>query len=97
MFQALKNSMLLKVIGLVLLTLLLCIPLAEIGSLNRERGRSQQEAAQELASTYAGSQTVIGPLLVVPYVERWNETQRDAKGMVIGSVARSKELTHIVF
>ncbi|MGJ7494805.1 cell envelope integrity protein CreD [Variovorax sp. RT4R15] len=97
MFQALKNSMLLKVIGLVLLTLLLCIPLAEIGSLNRERGRSQQEAAQELASTYAGSQTVIGPLLVVPYVERWSETQRDSKGRVIGSVARSKELTHIVF
>jgi len=97
MFQALKNSILLKVIGLVLLTLLLCIPLAEIGALNRERGRSQQEAAQELASTYAGSQTVIGPLLVVPYVERWSETQRDAKGSVIGSVQRSKELTHIVF
>jgi inner membrane protein len=97
MFQALRNSMLLKVIGLMLLTLLLCIPLAEINSLNRERGRSQQEAAEELASTYTGSQTVIGPVLVVPYVERWSEIQRNAKGEVTGHVTRSKEQVHIVF
>ncbi len=97
MFQALRNSMLLKVIGLMLLTLLLCIPLAEISSLNRERGRSQQEAAEELASTFTGSQTVIGPVLVVPYVERWNEIQRNAKGEVTGHVLRGREQVHIVF
>ena len=97
MFQMLRHSMLLKVIGLVLLTLLLCIPLAEIGALNRERGHSQREAAAELATTYAGSQTVLGPVLVVPYVERWMETQRNAEGKVTGSVARGKEQVHLVF
>lgn len=95
--KALQGSMLVKVAGLLLLTLLLCIPLAEINAINRERGRSQQEAAAELAATYAGPQTVIGPLLLVPYVERWMEPLRDAKGKVIGQEARSKEMAHVVF
>ncbi len=97
MFQMLRNSMLAKVAGLVLLTLLMCIPLAEIDALNGERGLSQQQAAQELANTYAGRQTVVGPLIVVPYVERWTETRRNAEGKATGTVQRSKELAHVVF
>ncbi len=97
MFQTLRNSMLVKVGALVLLTLLLCIPLAEIASLIRERGNSRNEAAQELAQTYAGSQTLVGPLLVVPYTERWTEDERNDKGRVIGRAARSAERMHLVF
>ncbi|MFH0132898.1 cell envelope integrity protein CreD [Variovorax sp. VaC1] len=95
--KALQSSMLVKVAGLFFLLLLLCIPLAEIDSINRERGESQREAANELASTYAGRQTMVGPLLLVPYVERWNEPLRDAQGKVIGQEPRSKELAHVVF
>ena len=97
LLKSLQGSMLLKVVGLLLLTLLLCIPLARIDALNRERGESQREAANELAATYAGPQTVVGPLLLVPYVERWLEPLRDAKGTVIGQEARSKERAHVVF
>ena len=75
MLQTLRNSIVIKVLGLVVLTLLLCIPLDRIDALNRERGESQREAAAELARTYTGAQTVIGPVLAVPYVERWMETQ----------------------
>jgi len=97
LFQALRNSIVVKVLGLVVLTLLLCIPLERIDSLNRERGESQREAAAELASTYTGAQTVIGPVLAVPYVERWMETQRNSKGQVVGTVQRSEEGLHLVF
>ena len=97
MLQALRHSVLVKVFGLIALTVILCFPLAEIDSLNRERGRSQQEAAQELAQTYAGAQTVVGPLLVVPYVERWMEPLRDAKGTLIGQEARSRRAAQIVY
>ncbi|MDM0008618.1 cell envelope integrity protein CreD [Variovorax sp. J22G73] len=97
LFRALQSSMLVKVAGLFVLVLLLCIPLAEIDAINRERGESQREAAQELAATYAGRQTVVGPLMLVPYVERWMETQRDAQGKVIGQEARAKEMAHVVF
>jgi hypothetical protein len=44
--RALQSSMLVKVAGLFFLLLLLCIPLAEIDSINRGRGESQREAAQ---------------------------------------------------
>ncbi|WP_213959047.1 cell envelope integrity protein CreD [Variovorax sp. dw_954] len=96
-FQALRNSILVKLAGLLLLTLLLCIPLAQIDALNHERGQSQREAAQELARTYTDSQQLIGPLLVVPYVERWMEVQRSAEGNVLRNLQRSKEAVHIVF
>lgn len=97
MLQTLRNSIVLKVLGLVLLTLLLCIPLDRIDALNRERGESQHEAAAELAITYTGAQTVIGPVLAVPYVERWMETQRNSKGQVTGVEPRSEEGVHLVF
>lgn len=97
LLRALQSSMLVKVAGLFVLLLLLCIPLAEIDSINRERGDSQREAGRELAATYAGRQTVVGPLLLVPYVERWMEPLRNAQGKVIGQEARSKEMAHVVF
>lgn len=97
MLQTLRNSIVVKVLGLVLLTLLLCIPLDRIDALNRERGESQREAAAELASTYTGAQTVIGPVLAVPYVERWMQTQRNSKGQVTGVEPRSEEGVHLVF
>ncbi|WP_440533086.1 cell envelope integrity protein CreD [Variovorax sp. YR566] len=97
LLKALQSSMLAKVAGLFFLLLLLCIPLGEIDSINRARGESQREAADELAATYAGRQTMVGPLLLVPYVERWMEPLRDAQGKVIGQEPRSKEMAHVVF
>lgn len=97
MLARLRHSVLIKVLGLLVLTVLLCIPLAEIEGLTRERGNSQREAAAELASTYTGAQTLVGPFVVQPYVERWMEPQRDAQGRVVGQEARSKEMTHLVF
>ncbi len=97
MFQNLRHSALFKVLALLALTLLLCIPLSEIDGLIRERGASQNEAAEELARTYSGPQTLVGPLIVVPYVERWRETERNERGQIIGTVERSTEMGHLVF
>lgn len=97
LLMMLQRSMLAKVAGLLFLVLLLCIPLAKIDSISEGRGESQREAARELASTYAGPQTMVGPLLLVPYVEHWVEPVRDARGKVIGQEMRSKEMAHAVF
>lgn len=93
----LQNSVLAKILALVLLTALLCIPLARIGALIEERGQSQREAAAELAATHAGPQTLIGPVLVVPYLERWSEVQLDENAKPRGRIERSKQMTHVVF
>lgn len=95
--RTLRQSALVKVLVLLLLWLLLCIPLGRIEALVGERGASQSEAEEELASTYAGGQTVTGPFLVLPYVEQWTETERDSQGKVIGQSRRSKARTVLAF
>ena len=90
------RSALAKVLMLVLLTGLLGIPLAMIGGLIQERGQSRWLAAQALAEAHAGPQTVIGPVLLVPYVERWVEEKRDAEGTT-RRVAHARQKAHLVF
>jgi inner membrane protein len=93
----LAQSALTKVILLGLLTLLAGLPLARIGGLIDERGASRAHAAHELAVRHAGPQVLSGPLLVIPYTERWTEEQQDEKGQVKARIARSKQRAHIVF
>ncbi|WP_295856278.1 cell envelope integrity protein CreD [uncultured Xylophilus sp.] len=92
-----RNTLTLKIAGLLLLTLLLCIPLAEIRALVEQRGASQREAADELARTHTGAQTLVGPLLVVPYVEHWTEFRREAADRPAAAVPRSKPMLRVVF
>lgn len=89
--HTLRHSALAKVALLLVLMLLLCIPLGEIGSLVAERRGSRDEAARELAATHAGAQTLTGPLLLMPFIERWTEAQRNSEGKVIGQVALQKQ------
>jgi len=72
-------SMLVKTLVLGVLLLLLCIPLNMIESLIDERGNSAHLAAAELRETYVGAQTLIGPLIVVPYTEYWQTVERGDK------------------
>jgi inner membrane protein len=92
-----KYSISLKVATLVLLMLLLSIPLLRIGWLVDERGASRQQAVSDLAAAHAGPQTVVGPVLVVPYVERWSESQLDGEGRLKSRVERSKESRLLVY
>lgn len=85
-----KNSLLTKVLTLLALLLLLCIPLGQIESLIAERGGSQQSASNELAQTYTGPQKLVGPVLLTPYTERWTEVKLDVFGKPAEQVARSK-------
>ena len=91
LIKTLRHSALAKVALLMLLMLLLCIPLGEIGSLVSERRNSRDEAAQELAASHAGAQTLTGPLLLMPFTERWTEAQRNSEGKVIGQVPMQKQ------
>lgn len=97
MKELLAHSALAKVLLLVLLTVLAGLPLARIEGLIQERGGSRERAAHELAVRHAGPQVLAGPLLVIPYVERWTEEPLDADGKPKARIARSKQRAHIVF
>ena len=91
------QTMLGKGLLLVVLVLLLCLPLAQIGGLVQDRGQAQQHAADELAQAHVGRQQFAGPVLVVPYVERWTEPVLDATGAVRTRMPRSRAGVHLVF
>ena len=75
----LAHSSFFKGVTLVFLLLLLCIPLWQIESLITERIGSDHMANSELASTYVGRQTLVGPVMLVPYTERWQTTEAGEK------------------
>ena len=97
MKNLLAQSALTKVLLLALLTLLAALPLARIGGLIDERGASREHAKRELASRHAGPQVLAGPMLVIPYTERWTEEQRGEDGQLKARIARSKQRAHFVF
>ena len=97
MKQMLAQSALTKAIVLAVLMLLAGLPLARISGLIDERGASRQAAADELAARHAGPQVVTGPILVIPYTERWTEVQLDDKGNVKQRIERNQEYAHLVF
>jgi inner membrane protein involved in colicin E2 resistance len=88
MKNLLAQSALTKVLLLALLTLFAGLPLARIAGLIDERGASRQQAAHELATRHAGPQVLAGPMLVIPYVERWTEEQQGENGQVKARIAR---------
>lgn len=91
------RSALAKVLMLLALTLILALPLGMIGGLIQERGQSRAFAADELAAAHAGPQVLLGPVLVVPYTERWTEPVRDDKGNVKAQAQRSEDHVQLVF
>jgi len=65
--SAFKNNIYLKVGIIVIVTLLLLIPSSMIKSLINEREYSHNEAINEVSNKWAGSQTLSGPFISIPY------------------------------
>lgn len=97
MKNLLSHSAFTKVLLLAALTLLSVLPLSQISGLIHERGASLDQAKQALAAAHAGPQTLAGPVIVVPYVERWVEEIRADDGKLKQTVPHRRELVHIVF
>lgn len=69
------HSFTLKVLGIGALALLMLIPLLQVQSLVSERNGLRDQAVAQVASRWGEAQTVGGPLLALPYVQRWKTDQ----------------------
>jgi inner membrane protein len=67
-----KSIVLSKFAGLLLVAVLLLLGLDQITSLVQERQGRHQSAVDSVASSLAGSQTLLGPLAQVRCTEEWN-------------------------
>ena len=83
--DAAAPSPVLKLVLIGLLTLALLIPLGMIRTLVDERASRRRATENEIVSQWGGEQTLAGPLLVVPYLER----RKDEKGRIEEVVHRA--------
>lgn len=70
---SIRGSRTLRLIGVGVLALLLLIPVARIGHLVTERQGRAAGAVEEVAAKWGSSQALVGPALVVPYIERTSD------------------------
>ncbi len=75
-----RNSISVRVAVIAILALLLLIPLSMVQSLIQEREQRKQEAQQEVSDTWGGPQTLVGPVISVPYETVARVTIEDGSG-----------------
>jgi inner membrane protein len=73
-----KNSLLVKLAAIGFLTLFLLIPNAMIQGLIQERQGRLNDAMRDVSTSWGSAQTVIGPVLSVPFSE-WTQLQDGKK------------------
>lgn len=80
-----------------LLALLILIPLQMVQSIVHERSAYRMDALQSIWSSYAGPQTVSGPMLVVPYTEVTRVRDETPAGGATKTSLRSETKRLLVF
>lgn len=65
-----QKALLIRVATIAFLIVLLLVPLGMISGLVTDRQQLQVQVENTIASSFAGPQRLVGPLLVLPYVER---------------------------
>ncbi|MDD2834196.1 MAG: inner membrane CreD family protein, partial [Methylotenera sp.] len=69
-----NRSFVIKVLGIFLITMLMSWAVSYVNSLIIDRKYRQQQTHQDIARSSAGSQTIVGPVLAVPYTEEYVES-----------------------
>ncbi|HVK56942.1 MAG TPA: cell envelope integrity protein CreD [Burkholderiales bacterium] len=77
-----QKLLLYKAIAVLGLVLLIIVPISFIRDVVQERQERQAETVNDISSSYAGAQTIVGPILVVPYTNEYVEKELDEKGNV---------------
>lgn len=74
-----NKAFIFKVIGIFLLTILMSWAVMYINSVISERQARQEQVKQDIARSSAGTQTIVGPVLAIPYFEEYEETITENK------------------
>ncbi len=90
----LKGSITIRLLTIGILILLLLIPVSMIESLIREREYRQQDAIKEVSSKWGEQQTVLGPVLTVPYITY--EKVYEKEGSIKFKLVESTQYAHFL-
>ncbi len=90
------RSLLFKFIVIAVLILAILVPLGMIRDTIAERQAYRQQAVAKVAESYAGPQTLVGPVLVVPYLVEVQTTHND-ENAVAHTVVRNEWMQWVFF
>lgn len=76
-----KSVLFWKITTLLGLMVVMLIPIAQLMSVIDERSGYRQSVVGQVSESTSGAQRVLGPLIVIPYVER--EEKKDEKGQTV--------------
>jgi inner membrane protein len=82
-----------KLASIGFLILILLIPSAWVESIIHEREYRADEVVEEIASKWSGEQTINGPVLIIPYIYRYEaevEREREVNGKTV--IEKKKEM-----
>lgn len=72
-----RSSLTFKLVVIVFLGLLLLIPLGMVNGLLEERLQRQRETVEDIRNSWGKEQTIIGPLLRLPYEKKVSKERRE--------------------
>jgi len=81
-FAGLGRSPLIRLLVVMFLALVLQIPILMIEQLVAERRTRRDTALDQVAASWGRAQTLVGPILVVPYVQQQVEVRADGQQVV---------------
>lgn len=85
-----------KIFAIGMMTVVILIALFSVNSVISSRQEYRNEAAKSIAESYAGAQTLLGPVLVRPYTQTVDVVEMDSKG-VKKTVPRTSEANAVIF
>lgn len=84
-----KESIIVKLISIGFLILILMIPSSWVQSLIYERQSRAEEVVTEVSSKWAASQTLVGPVLMIPF-KKFDKVDEWEKGIKYSRIVESK-------
>jgi inner membrane protein len=70
-----RNRMLIKGFFIGFLILIMLIPVVMLSELVSERQQRQQQVTEEISSKWASAQTIVGPIIMLPYYTRTDSSK----------------------
>lgn len=94
------DSLTMRAVLIGVLAMVMLVPLSFVAEIVHERGNRYTEVLSDIARTWGGEQTVMGPVLVVPFTEvrtvHQTLTESDGSTRVIEKTVRTEQLARFL-
>jgi len=94
------DSLTMRAVLIGILAIVMLVPLAFVGEIVYERGNRYNTVLDDIARTWGGTQTVIGPVLSVPFTEvkiiQQTLTESDGTSRTIDKTVRTEQIAHFL-